>query len=129
MGNATVLHYTKNNDVLRDGDLLLVDAGGEYEHYASDITRTWAINGRFSQPQREIYEIVLEAQIACIEMIKPGVTRAELTAKTNEFITSGLIRLGLLEGNLETESFKQFYMHSFGHYLGLDVHDCMGYHE
>lgn len=131
--NATTIHYGKNNAVLKDGDLLLVDAGGEYDYYVSDITRTYPINGKFSEPQKEIYSIVLDAQKTCIDMVKSGISRKELTSKTDEILTSGLIKLGILKGtlseNLQTKTFKRFYPHSFGHYVGLDVHDCMKFSD
>ncbi len=130
--NATVLHYITNDAVLRDGDLLLIDAGAEYGGYASDITRTFPVNGRFTGPQRDIYALVLEAQERCIEMVKPGVTLDEMHARSVEILTAGMVRLGLLEGDpaklIEEETFKRFYMHRLGHYLGMDVHDVGRYH-
>jgi Xaa-Pro aminopeptidase len=129
--NATILHYINNDEELRDGDLLLIDAGAEYQGYASDITRTFPVNGRFTKAQREIYELVLEAQNACIEMIRPGVTMDELHERSVEILTAGMARLGLLEGEtaklIEEEKYKQFYMHRLGHFLGLDVHDVGRY--
>ncbi|MGB8507604.1 MAG: Xaa-Pro aminopeptidase [Pyrinomonadaceae bacterium] len=131
--NATVLHYINNDATLREGDLLLVDAGAEYEGYASDITRTFPIGGRFTQPQREIYELVLEAQTVCTEMIRPGVTMEEMHTRSVEILTEGMVRLGLLEGDpaklIEEEKYKKFYMHRLGHYLGMDVHDVGRYHD
>ena len=125
--NATVLHYINNDGDLRDGDLLLVDAGAEYKGYASDITRTFPINGRYSKAQREIYDLVLEAQMSCVEMVRPGVTHDELKAHSVEVLTEGMVRLGLLKGEpaelIKTEKYKQFYMHGLGHLLGIDVHD------
>ncbi|MDQ3651772.1 MAG: Xaa-Pro aminopeptidase [Acidobacteriota bacterium] len=129
--NATVLHYVSNNATLRDGDLLLVDAGAEYETYAADITRTFPVNGRFTKPQAEVYELVLEAQLAAIEMVKPGVTIDELHNRSVEILTAGMVRLGLLEGEpaklIEEETYKRFYMHRLGHFLGMDVHDVGRY--
>lgn len=129
--NATILHYINNDARLRDGDLLLIDAGAEYEGYASDITRTFPVNGRFTKAQREIYELVLEAQTACIEMTRPGVTMDELHNLSVEILTEGMVRLGLLQGEtarlIEEEKYKQFYMHRLGHFLGLDVHDVGRY--
>jgi Xaa-Pro aminopeptidase len=129
--NATILHYINNDEELRDGDLLLIDAGAEYQGYASDITRTFPVNGRFTKEQREIYELVLEAQTACIEMIRPGVTMDELHERSVEILTAGMARLGLLEGEtarlIEEEKYKQFYMHRLGHFLGMDVHDVGRY--
>ena len=125
--NATVLHYINNDGELRDGELLLVDAGAEYKGYASDITRTFPINGRFSKAQREIYDLVLETQMSCVEMVRPGVTHDELKAHSVEMLTEGMVKLGLLKGKpeelIKEEKYKQFYMHGLGHLLGIDVHD------
>jgi Xaa-Pro aminopeptidase len=129
--NATVLHYVNNDDTLRDGDLVLVDAGAEYKGYASDITRTFPVNGRFSEAQREIYELVLETQVSCVNMAQPGVTMEELKSHSIRMLTEGMVRLGLLKGETEElikeEKYKQFYMHGLGHYLGMDVHDVGRY--
>jgi Xaa-Pro aminopeptidase len=125
--NATVLHYINNDGELRDGELLLVDAGAEYKGYASDITRTYPINGRFSKAQREIYDLVLETQMSCVEMVRPGVTHDEIKAHSVEMLTEGMVKLGLLQGEpaelIKEEKYKQFYMHGLGHLLGIDVHD------
>lgn len=125
--NATVLHYINNDGELRDGELLLVDAGAEYKGYASDITRTFPINGRFSKAQREIYDLVLETQMSCVEMVRPGVTHDELKTHSVEMLTEGMVKLGLLKGEpeelIKEEKYKQFYMHGLGHLLGIDVHD------
>ena len=125
--NATVLHYINNDGELRDGELLLVDAGAEYKGYASDITRTFPINGRYTKAQREIYDLVLETQMSCVEMVRPGVTHDELKAHSVEMLTEGMVRLGLLKGEpanlIKEEKYKQFYMHGLGHLLGIDVHD------
>ena len=125
--NATILHYIKNNDDLKNNDLLLIDAGAEYLGYASDITRTWPINGKFTDEQKEIYEIVLNCQKICIEAVKPGVTINILQKLAVEEISKGLIKLGLVEGDLSTiideEKYKRYFMHGIGHFLGLDVHD------
>ena len=130
--NATVLHYITNNETLRDGDLLLIDAGAEYQGYAADITRTFPVNGRFTEAQREIYELVLEAQLACIDMVRPGSRPLDINKRSIEVLTEGMIRLGLLKGDAKTlikeEKYKQFYMHTIGHFLGLDVHDVGRYH-
>ncbi|HEY0545690.1 MAG TPA: Xaa-Pro aminopeptidase [Pyrinomonadaceae bacterium] len=130
--NATVLHYVSNDATLRDGDLLLIDAGAEYRGYASDITRTFPINGRFTEAQREIYELVLEAQMACVEMVRKGVTNDEIKKRSIEIQTEGMVRLGILQGDpeklIEEEKYKQFYMHGLGHYLGMDVHDVGRYY-
>ena len=125
--NATVLHYINNDGELRDGEMLLVDAGAEYKGYASDITRTFPINGRFSKAQREIYDLVLETQMSCVEMVRPGVTHDELKTHSVEMLTEGMVKLGLLKGQpeelIKEEKYKQFYMHGLGHLLGIDVHD------
>jgi Xaa-Pro aminopeptidase len=130
--NATILHYINNDAPLRDGDLLLIDAGAEYRGYASDITRTFPVGGRFTDAQRDIYELVLESQVACIEMSRPGVSIDELHQRSVEILTEGMVRLGLLKGEtkklIEEEKYKQFYMHRLGHFLGMDVHDVGRYH-
>lgn len=129
--NATILHYTSNDAPLRDGDLLLVDAGAEFRGYASDITRTFPVSGRFSPAQREIYEAVLEAQVACVEMVGPGVTMEELNNRAIRILTESMVRLGLLEGEveklIEEKTYRRFFMHGIGHFLGLDVHDAGRY--
>jgi Xaa-Pro aminopeptidase len=129
--NATILHYITNDAPLRAGDLLLVDAGAEYRGYASDITRTFPINGRFTEAQRDVYNAVLETQLACVEMVKPGMTMGELNKRATEMLTASMVRLGLLTGDveklIEEETYKRFYMHMVGHYLGMDVHDVGRY--
>jgi Xaa-Pro aminopeptidase len=129
--NATVLHYRRNDRRLEDGDLVLIDAGCEYAYYASDVTRTFPANGKFTDPQRAVYEAVLDAQIACVEMVRPGVTQAEIHQKACEVLTAGLVRLGILEGEVAqlvaSEAYKPFYMHKTGHWLGMDVHDVGAY--
>jgi Xaa-Pro aminopeptidase len=131
--NATILHYIQNDGTLEDGHLLLIDAGAEYQGYASDITRTFPVNGRYSKAQREVYELVLKAQMSCVEMARPGVTMDELKKHSIEILTEGMVRLGLLQGEpeklIEEEKYKQFYMHGLGHYLGLDVHDVGPYYS
>jgi len=130
--NATVLHYINNDGELRDGELLLVDAGAEYKGYASDITRTFPISGRFSKAQREIYDLVLEAQLSCVEMVRPGVTHDQLKQHSIEVLTDGMVRLGLLQGKtdelIKEKKYEQFYMHGLGHMLGIDVHDVGRYY-
>jgi len=125
--NATVLHYINNDGELRDGELLLVDAGAEFKGYASDITRTFPINGRYTQGQREIYDLVLKTQMSCVEMVRPGTTHDELKQHSVEMLTEGMVQLGLLKGKpaelIKEEKYKQFYMHGLGHLLGIDVHD------
>lgn len=129
--NATILHYVNNDAMMHDGDLLLVDAGAEYKGYASDITRTFPVNGRYTPAQADIYNLVLDAQMQCIEMIKPGVTMEAMHQRSVEILTEGMVRLGLLEGEpaklIEEEKYKKFYMHRLGHYLGMDVHDVGRY--
>ena len=130
--NATVLHYISNNDELRDGELVLIDAGAEYKGYASDITRTFPINGNYSKAQREIYDLVLETQLSCVEMVRPGVTHDEIKNHSIEMLTEGMVRLGLLQGDpaelIKEEKYKQFYMHGLGNMLGIDVHDVGRYY-
>lgn len=130
--NATVLHYINNDGELRDGDLLLIDAGAEYKGYASDITRTFPINGRFTKAQREIYELVLKAQMACVEMVRPGTTHDQLKAHSIEVLTEGMVELGLLQGDpkelIKEKKHEKFYMHGLGHMLGIDVHDVGRYY-
>ncbi|PYS80098.1 MAG: Xaa-Pro aminopeptidase [Acidobacteria bacterium] len=130
--NATTLHYITNQDTLRDGDLLLVDAGAEYLGYASDITRTFPINGKFTEAQREIYDLVLQTQMSCIEMVRPGVRLEDLKTHSVEMLTEGMVKLGLLKGDpaklIEEKKYMQFYMHNLGHFLGIDVHDAGRYY-
>jgi len=130
--NATVLHYITNQGKLGDGDLLLVDAGAEYQGYASDITRTFPINGHFTKAQRDIYDLVLATQVSCIDMVGPGVRLEDLKTHSVEMLTEGMVRLGLLKGDpkrlIEEKKFTQFYMHNLGHYLGIDVHDAGRYY-
>ncbi|WP_029463592.1 aminopeptidase P N-terminal domain-containing protein [Rickettsiella massiliensis] len=129
--NACILHYTANKAELKAGDLVLIDAGCEYQYYASDITRCFPVTGRFSPEQKAIYEIVLQAQQAVITQIKPGVAWNTLQALCARVITEGLKEVGLLKGSLETlleqKAYRKFYMHGFGHWLGLDVHDVGSY--
>jgi Xaa-Pro aminopeptidase len=126
-----VLHYVFNEAPLRDGDLLLVDAGCELDGYASDITRTFPVNGRFSGAQREVYELVLAAQRAAIEKVKPGSDWIAPHDAAVRVLAQGMLDLGLLRGSLdevlEKETYKRFYMHRTGHWLGLDVHDAGDY--
>lgn len=130
--NATVLHYINNDGELRDGELLLVDAGAEYKGYASDITRTFPINGRYSKAQREIYDLVLKAQMSCVDMVRPGVTHEQLKQHSVEVLTEGMVQLGLLQGEpeqlIKDKQYEKFYMHGLGHMLGIDVHDVGRYY-
>ena len=129
--NACILHYNENNMELRDGDLLLIDAGCEFQHYASDITRTFPVNGKFSPEQKAIYELVLKAQLAAIEKVKPGNHWNDPHDTTVQVLTAGLVELGLLKGELnaliESGAYRDFYMHRAGHWLGMDVHDVGDY--
>ncbi|HEY8279741.1 MAG TPA: aminopeptidase P N-terminal domain-containing protein [Bdellovibrionota bacterium] len=130
--NATVLHYKTNREQFKDGDLLLIDAGGEMDLYASDITRTYPVNGKFSKPQKELYEIVLKAQKAAIAAVKPGVRFADIHKLTVDVLVEGLLKLGLLKGKLEEivkdrKNYGSFYPHNTSHWLGMDVHDCGDY--
>ena len=129
--HACVLHYIENKDILNSGDLLLIDAGAEYQYYASDITRTFPVSGQFNPAQRSLYELVLEAQLAAIEQIYPGNTWNAPHDTAVSILTEGLVSLGLLQGDLqkliEDEAYKQFYMHRTGHWLGMDVHDVGDY--
>lgn len=129
--NGCILHYTENNGVLRGGELVLIDAGAEYDHYASDITRTFPVNGTFSPEQKTLYELVLAAQEAAFAEIRPGNPWIAFHDAAVRTITQGLLDLGLLGGRLdvliEEETYKRFYMHRTGHWLGIDVHDIGGY--
>ena len=130
--NANILHYTANNDVLKDNELLLIDAGIELGGYAADITRTFPINGKFSVEQKAIYQLVLNAKNLAINAIKPGMTFAKLNVLTNTFLTEGLVELGILQGDLAElvieKKVKEYFIHGLGHWLGLDVHDVGDYH-
>jgi len=129
--NACVLHYRANNGGSGDGDLVLVDAGAEYRGYASDITRTFPVSGRFSREQRALHDLVLAAQAAALEQAQPGIAYEEGHLAAVEVLTEGLLRLGLLKGDLEENliegHYKRFYRHKTGHWLGLDVHDVGDY--
>lgn len=129
--NACTLHYTSNTDRLRDHDLLLIDAGAEHDFYASDITRTFPVNGRFSRAQREVYSVVLAAQEAAIDAVAPGRTVDDVHMAAVRALVEGLIDLGALKGqvkrNIEKDKYKRFYMHRTGHWLGMDVHDVGDY--
>lgn len=129
--NACVLHYVENNAVLNDGDLLLIDAGCELDGYASDITRTFPVNGKFSPAQKDVYEIVLAAQTAAMQKIKPGASWIAPHDAAVRILVQGMVNLKLLSGSvdglIENEAYKQFYMHKTGHWLGRDVHDAGEY--
>jgi Xaa-Pro aminopeptidase len=129
--NGNILHYTNNDDVLKNNELILIDAGGELSGYAADITRTFPVNGKFSKEQQDIYQLVLDAQNLAIDAIKPKVTFAELNILVNNFLTTGLHRMGILLGELtilvEEKACKKYFIHGLGHWLGLDVHDVGDY--
>ncbi|MFK7955239.1 MAG: aminopeptidase P N-terminal domain-containing protein [Lysobacterales bacterium] len=129
--NGCVLHYTRCEDVLKDGDLVLIDAGAEYDHYASDITRTFPVNGRFTPEQRAVYDIVLEAELAAIDAAQVGNSWLAPHDAAVRVISRGLIRLKLLEGRLDSvirkRAYERFFMHKTGHWLGMDVHDVGDY--
>lgn len=129
--NACVLHYIANKDTLNDGDLLLIDAGAEYDGYASDITRTFPVNGKFTAEQKDLYDVVLDAQIAAIDKARAGNQWQDVHTEAVRVATQGMIDLGILklslEEELEQEGYKHFYVHNTGHWLGLDVHDVGDY--
>ena len=129
--NSCILHYTENSEVLNDGDLLLIDAGCEVQGYASDISRTFPVNGKYSAAQREVYDIVLAAQYAAIKKVKPGNHWNDPHNAAVRVITKGLMEIKLLKGSLATlikaQAYRRFYMHRTGHWLGLDVHDVGDY--
>ncbi len=131
--NATTLHYVFNDCECKSGDLVLVDAGAEYKYMASDITRCFPVSGKFSQPQKDMYNEVLKVQKDMVDLVKPGASFKELTEKANTALTESLMNLGFFKGSskdevLEKQTFKKYYPHGLGHYLGLDVHD-IGYYE
>jgi Xaa-Pro aminopeptidase len=130
--NATILHHRKNDRLMQDGDLLLIDAGAELDYYACDVTRTFPISGRFTAEQRAIYQLVLDAQLASIAAVTPGATLPEIHAASVKVLVQGLVGLGILEGSVEEaiagEKHKPFYMHRTSHWLGMDVHDVGDYH-
>ena len=129
--NATILHYVENNMPLNDGDLILIDAGAEYKGYASDITRTFPVNGKYTPAQREVYDVVLDVQEKCIDYTKTGNTVKGRQEYSIELLTEGMVKLGLLKGKtkdlIKKKAYLKYYMHGVGHYLGLDVHDAGRY--
>lgn len=129
--NACILHYNSNDAEVKEGDLILIDAGCEYDYYASDITRTFPASGKFSPEQKAIYKLVLAAQDAAIDAIKPGALWDEPHNASVKVITQGLVKLGLLKGRasqlIKSEAYKDFYMHRVGHWIGMDVHDVGDY--
>ena len=129
--NTCILHYTNNSDKMLDGDLLLIDSGAEYQCYASDITRTFPVNGKFSNAQRDIYNLVLSAQTAAINEIKPGKHWNDPHDAAVKVLTEGMVSLGILEGDpeelIKNKDYAKYYMHRTGHWLGMDVHDVGDY--
>ena len=129
--NSCVLHYIDNTRELEDGDILLIDAGAEYESYASDVTRTFPVNGRFSRQQKAVYEVVLAAQLAAIDAVRPGNHWAQPHDAAVEVLTEGLVALGILKGKPKTlikeKAYSRYFMHKTGHWLGMDVHDVGDY--
>ena len=129
--NSCILHYIENAEEMRDGDVLLIDAGAEYEGYASDISRTLPVNGKFNEAQKAIYNIVLKAQLAAIEQVQPGNQWIDPHDAAVKVITEGLVALGILKGRVRTlikdQAYTKYYMHRTGHWLGMDVHDVGDY--
>lgn len=125
--NGCILHYENNSALLKDGDLVLIDAGCEYQYYAGDITRTFPVNGQFSQAQRDIYNIVLAAQYQAIDLLKPGTSIMEVNDHVVKTMVTGLVKLGIMQGDVDSliadKAYTAFYMHGLGHWLGIDVHD------
>jgi Xaa-Pro aminopeptidase len=130
--NATILHYRLNNRKMEDGELLLIDAGCEYDYYASDVTRTFPVGGQFSKAQQAIYELVLDAQEAGIDKTRKGSSLEKIHAACVDVITRGLVKLGILSGDVDelikAEAHKPFFMHKTSHWLGMDVHDVGNYY-
>jgi Xaa-Pro aminopeptidase len=129
--NGCILHYTENESEMRDGDLVLIDAGCEYKGYAGDITRTFPVNGKFTAPQREIYDIVLESLETALKLYRPGTSMQEVTGEVIRIMVSGLVKLGILKGEVDSliadNAHRPFFMHGLSHWLGLDVHDVGAY--
>jgi Xaa-Pro aminopeptidase len=129
--NSCILHYTENRRQMQNGDLLLVDAGTEFDYYSADITRTYPVNGKFTPQQRDVYEVVLHAQLTAIAAARAGVSFMQVHEISRDTLTEGMISLGLLSGslgeNLENQNYQKYFMHRTGHWLGLDVHDVGKY--
>jgi len=129
--NTTILHYNTNNDQIKDGDMVLIDAGAEYNVFSGDITRSFPANGKFTKAQQAVYEVVLNANQSVIQMVKPGVSFMKLHEHCVDVVTQGLIYIGLLSGslkdNVEKKAYEKFFMHRTGHWLGMDVHDVGRY--
>jgi Xaa-Pro aminopeptidase len=130
--NATILHYVENDCELKDGDLLLIDAGAEYKYYSGDITRAIPVNGKFSKAQKEVYEVVLEAELEAIKIAKAGTNFHAVHDRAVQVLTEGLVKLGFLKGAVDElikeEKYRTFYMHNTSHWLGMDVHDAGTYY-
>jgi len=128
---ANTLHYVDNNKILEEGTLVLIDAGCEYQMYASDITRTFPVSGKFSDAQKELYEMILEVQLKIIAMIKPGITKKVIQEASEKLLCEGMVRLGILVGEvaalIEKREHKKYYPHGIGHWMGIDVHDPCPY--
>ena len=131
--NACILHYTQYQRAFEPNDLLLIDAGAEWQGYAADITRTYPVRGKWSYEQGLVYDLVLEAQLQGIALIRPGVAWTAIQLKILQVLTQGLVDLGILHGHVDdliaTQAYKDFYMHNSGHWLGLDVHDAGTYQQ
>ena len=131
--NACVLHYIRNRDALGPEDLLLIDAGAEYGFYTADVTRTWPVSGKFTPPQRAIYELTLESQRKAIADVKPGAGFDDVHRTATRTLIQGLVDLGIMSGSvdgiMEQQSYRDYYMHATSHWLGLDVHDCGPYRD
>ncbi|HEY7530920.1 MAG TPA: aminopeptidase P N-terminal domain-containing protein [Gemmatimonadota bacterium] len=131
--NSTTLHYEENSRVMREGEVMVIDIGAEYAMYSADVTRTIPVSGRFTPEQREIYQIIVDAQDAAFRLMRPGHTMGEASLAAARVVTEGLVRLGILKGsveeNLQSGAFQDFYMHGLSHWLGLDVHDAGSYTE
>ncbi len=131
--NANTLHYILNDKKINDGDLVLIDAGSEYNYYASDVTRTFPVNGKFTPAQKEVYEMVLNVQLRIIEMIKPGIVKQDIQDASERFLAQGMLDLGILKGDLDEilkeKKQKKYYPHGIGHWMGLDVHDPCPYRD
>lgn len=129
--NACILHYTENESELKAGDLVLIDAGCEYLGYAGDITRTFPVSGKFTPEQRAVYDIVLASQYKALELLVPGSSIKQANEQVIRIMVEGLVKLGVMQGNvdelIEAQAYRQFYMHGLGHWLGLDVHDVGDY--
>ena len=131
--NSVTLHYEENNRQMKDGEVLVDDIGAEYAMYSADVTRTIPVNGKFSPEQRQIYQIIYDAQDEAMKLMRPGHNFAESSMKAAEVVTAGLVKLGILKGtveeNLKSQAFSRFYMHGLSHWIGLDVHDSGSYYE